>query len=149
MSLLPVITLLDYNLFILKTARMSRQVLPGMTRYHLTVQKQMAEAAWGHACWEMAQKLDTDCCCRPPCPMEEQVDGLLMHYPVICGEESWAITRDLNLTDTQRSQAVSAKMSLKYFVIIDHNLLTQSVAFGTGEICIWPSPDGERGKTCF
>lgn len=38
MTLLPVIKVLDYNLFILKTARMTTQVLPGMARYHLTGQ---------------------------------------------------------------------------------------------------------------
>lgn len=31
------------------------------------------------------------------------------------------------MTDIRRSQAVSAKTSLKYFIIIDDNLLTQKV----------------------
>lgn len=35
--------------------------------------------------------------------------------------------RDFNLTDIWKSWAVSAKKSLKYFIIIDYNLLTQKV----------------------
>lgn len=52
-------------------------------------------------------------------------DGILMHPLLISGEESWVITSDFSLADTQRSQAVSAKMSWKYLIIIDDNLLTQ------------------------
>lgn len=52
-------------------------------------------------------------------------DGVLMHHLVISGEESWVIISDFSLTDIQRSQAVSAKMSSKCFIITDDNLLTQ------------------------
>lgn len=125
MSLLPVIKLLDYNLFILRTARMSSRSCQQWQDIIWQCRSKWPWLLWGCACLETAQKPNADCCYGPLCPMEEWGDGLLTHRPMSWWEERWAAGRDFNLTDIQRAQAASAKTPCKYFVIIDSNLLTQ------------------------
>lgn len=122
MTLLPVIELLDYNLFILKTARMTTQVLQGWQDIIWQDRCKWPWLLWGCACWEIAQELNAD-------HRAHGRTGWWAPSALSCGlwGERWFIIRDVNLANIQRAQAVSAKMSLKCFVIIDSNLLIPKV----------------------